>query len=168
MTVGRFLEKLFGAWICQDKDFDFSIDCSSIYIGRRIDILKLSGSFVSLYLVDFDCSINFSDEPIAGKESNSSSKKENINRHNKCITEINNCGGETFKRQLRSVIMTGINEEVNRCEAGCQETSPPPSIIFSSQMEIAKKNCSFRTRDDQNQRNQENKSKHVVDLMTPD
>ena len=35
----QILEKLFGAWICQDKDFDFSIDCSSIYIGRRIDIL---------------------------------------------------------------------------------------------------------------------------------
>ena len=42
--------------------------------------------------------------------------------------------------------------------------TPPPSIIFSSQMEIAKKNCCLRTCHDQNQRNQENKSKHVVDL----
>ena len=120
----------------------------------KVPFLILTGSLISLYLVDFDCSINFSDEPIASKESNSSSKKKNINRHNKCITEINNCGGETFKRQLCSVIMTGINEEVYRCETGCQKTkirrlkileniysflpSPPPSIIFSSQMEIAK------------------------------
>ena len=145
-------EKLFGAWICQDKYFDFfywlqlyiywtanrhtlwgSIQNIGAYQDARVATSRcnfhlvypfpdIDWKIVSLYLVDFDCSINFSDEPIASKESNSSSKKKNINRHNECITKINNCGGETFKRQLCSVIMTGINEEVYRCETGCQKT----------------------------------------------
>ena len=159
LTVGRFWKSFSEHGFVKIRILIFSIDCSSIYIGRWIDILykghfkndcsvdmhqifhcyvsltlsislfsskvpflTLTGSLFFLYLVDFDCSINFSDEPIASKESNSSSKKKNINRHNECITKINNCGGETFKRQLCSVIMTGINEEVYRCETGCQKT----------------------------------------------
>lgn len=76
----QIMEKLFGARICQDKDFDFfSIDCSSIYIldGESTFFSDTDWKliFVSyLYLVDFDCPIDFSDEPIASKESNSSTK----------------------------------------------------------------------------------------------
>lgn len=75
------MEKLFGARICQDKDFDFFLLIAVVYIY----ILDGESTFFSdtdwklifvsyLYLVDFDCPIDFSDEPIASKESNSSTK----------------------------------------------------------------------------------------------
>jgi len=63
--------------------------------------------------------------------------------------------------------VSGINKEVNSSEPGCQKASPPPSIIFSSEVEVAKKNGRLRARDDKNNSYQEQEAKHVVDLMRP-
>ena len=75
--------------------------------------------------------------------------------------------------------MSGVEKEVNSSEPGCQiakntgftqiselnnSPSPPPSVVFSSEVEIAKKNGRLRARDDKDNGYQEQKSKHVVDL----
>jgi len=63
--------------------------------------------------------------------------------------------------------VSGVDKEVNSSEPGCQIASPPPSVVFSSEVEIAKKNGRLRARDDKDNGYQEQKSKHVVDLMRP-
>ena len=75
--------------------------------------------------------------------------------------------------------MSSVDEEINSGEAGSQVTriqfyfvnhfsvnlpSPPPSVIFSSEVKVAKKNSCFRTSDDEDDCYQKQESKHVVDL----
>ena len=63
--------------------------------------------------------------------------------------------------------MRGINEEVEGSKAGRHETSPPPVVVFSCQMEVAKKDGSFRASNDQNYCNKKEEAKHVIDLVRP-
>lgn len=42
--------------------------------------------------------------------------------------------------------------------------SPPPSVVFSSEVEVTEKNSRLRARDDKDNCYQEQEAKHVVDL----
>lgn len=42
--------------------------------------------------------------------------------------------------------------------------SPPPTVVFGGEVEIAEENGCLGAGDNQNQGNQENESKHVVNL----
>ena len=64
--------------------------------------------------------------------------------------------------------MRCVNEKIKGSKAGRHETSPPPVVILSCQMEVAKKNSRFRTSDDQNNCNEKKESKHVIDLVRPE
>ena len=61
--------------------------------------------------------------------------------------------------------MSGINEKIKGSEARRHKTSPPPIVVFSCQMEVAKKDGCFRASDDQNNGDEKEEAKHVVDLM---
>jgi hypothetical protein len=63
--------------------------------------------------------------------------------------------------------MNAIEEQINRRKTARQKRSPPPMVIFGAQMEITQQNRRFRTSYYQNNENQEQKSEHVVSLMSP-
>lgn len=63
--------------------------------------------------------------------------------------------------------MSGINKKVEGSKTRSHETSPPPIVVFSCQMEVAKKDGSFRASDDQNNGNEKEEAKHVIDLVRP-
>jgi len=44
--------------------------------------------------------------------------------------------------------MNGVEEEVDGGEAGSHEGSPPPVVVLSTQVEIAKENGCLRAGDD--------------------
>lgn len=63
--------------------------------------------------------------------------------------------------------MATIDEKIDSCEARRKERSPPPVVVLRTQMEIAQQNGSLRTSDNQNDKYQEEETKHVVHLVGP-
>lgn len=63
--------------------------------------------------------------------------------------------------------MHGINEQIDSSEAARQEGSPPPVIVLGTEVEIAEQDSGLRASDEENDKYQEQKSKHVVHLMRP-
>lgn len=51
--------------------------------------------------------------------------------------------------------MDTVHCEVESCEAAGEETSPPPMIILSTQVEIAEQDGGLRAGDDQNDEDEE-------------
>lgn len=87
--------------------------------------------------------------------------------------------------------MDAIEEQVHRSKSARKKRTPPPVVIlkklyfftiqtqftqqtnkknvyFGAQMEITKQNGGFRTSYNQNNEDQEQKSKHVICLMSPE
>ena len=64
--------------------------------------------------------------------------------------------------------MRCIYEEVNGREARGHERSPPPVVVFGSQVEVAQQDGSLRTGDDEDERYKQQEAEHVVDLVRPD
>ena len=64
--------------------------------------------------------------------------------------------------------MRGVDEEVNRGEAWGHERSPPPIVVFGGEMKVTKQNRRLGARDDQNERDEQQKAEHVVNLVRPD
>lgn len=64
--------------------------------------------------------------------------------------------------------MDGIDQEINSCESAGQERTPLPVIVLSTQVEVAEENGGLRAGDDQDDKDQEEKAKHVVHLVRPD
>ena len=57
-------------------------------------------------------------------------KNKDHDKHNGCITEVENCRSHSFHGELIEVKMNRIDEEIYSSEARCEERSPPPSVIL--------------------------------------
>lgn len=63
--------------------------------------------------------------------------------------------------------MHGINEQIDSRKATSQERTPPPVVVLCTKVEIAEQDSGLRAGDQENNKYQEQKSKHVVHLMRP-
>ena len=81
--------------------------------------------------------------------------------------------------------VNAVQEQIDRCEARCEETAPPPemgrmkevsrgregrhkpSVVLGTQMEVGQQNGCLRTGNDENDEHQKQESEHVVGLMGP-
>lgn len=119
-------------------------------------------------LIHFDSAVDLSNKPVASEETDSTSEEEDCQTHNWSVPEVDNKRSSSIaKLEFWGTEVSGIDKEVNSSEPGCQIASPPPSVVFSSEVEVTEKNSSLRARDDKDNCYQEQEAKHVVDLMGP-
>ena len=57
-------------------------------------------------------------------------ENEHQDKHDGCVTKVQNCRRHSIHGQLCKVEMYGIYEEIDGSGAGCEIRSPPPSIIL--------------------------------------
>lgn len=88
------------------------------------------------YLVDFDDSVNLGDKPETSKETNCTSQQEEKKHNDEGVTEIQEGTGCSMNLQLGHKIVNTVSEEVHRSETTGQERTPPPVVVFSTEMEI--------------------------------
>lgn len=118
-------------------------------------------------LINFDNTVNFPDKPIAGKKSNCSCEEEKAENHDTSVAKIQESRCRVFNIQLGEEVMNTINSKVESCKSTGQEAPPPPVVILSTQMKVTEKNGSLGASDDENHKDEKQKSVHVVDLTGP-
>lgn len=64
--------------------------------------------------------------------------------------------------------MTAVDEQIDRRKARREEGSPPPVVVLGAQVKVAQQNRRLRAGDDQDQKHQKQKAKHVVHLAGPE
>ncbi len=68
-------------------------------------------------LINFDHTVNFSDEPEACEEADGSSQKEEEKYHNEGVAEVQKCTRSILNLEFCCEIVTAVDEKVNSCEA---------------------------------------------------
>lgn len=64
--------------------------------------------------------------------------------------------------------MNAVDEEIDGSKSTCEIGSPPPVVVLGTKVKVTEKNCSLRTGDDEDDKDKEQESKHVICLLCPD
>lgn len=91
-------------------------------------------------LIHFNNAVNLSDEPKAGKETDGPGQQEKQENHDERVAKVQERRWCVVDLQLRSEVMTAVDEQVDGCEATREETPPPPVIICGKLRIIDKEN----------------------------
>lgn len=101
------------------------------------DLFCLQNLFLQFFSsINFDCSVDFTNEHISRIKTNSTSQKPECNDHQKRVTEVQKCWNELRYIQLCDEIKHCICKNIYSRSSRRDEGSPPPMIIFSTQLEI--------------------------------
>lgn len=72
-------------------------------------------------LVDFNDTVNLTNEPKACHKANGTGQEEKQKHHNQRVAKVQKCGGSIFNRQFGRKVMTTIDEQIDGRKAGCQK-----------------------------------------------
>lgn len=120
------------------------------------------------FLIHLDHAVDLADEPEASEETYRARQQEEQKHHNERVAKVQEGRGGVLDLQLRCKVVTAVDEEVNRREARREEGSPPPVVVLGAQVKVAQQNRRLRAGDDQDQKHQKQKAKHVVHLAGPE
>lgn len=82
--------------------------------------------------VDFDGSVNSSNEEVRGVEADGAGKKPEGDNHDGGVAKVEQRRDELGDLELREKIEDGVGEHVDGRTARHHETAPPPVVILSS------------------------------------
>ncbi|RUS91111.1 hypothetical protein EGW08_001136, partial [Elysia chlorotica] len=88
--------------------------------------------------------------------------------NNSSVAEVEQSIHKATHLQLGEEEVHTVEEEVDGCEARCQERPPPPMVVLSTQVEIAQQNGRLTAGDDQDDEHKKQEAEHVVSLMGPE
>jgi len=131
------------------------------------NVRRRNSSFSESPLIDLDDAVDLGDEPEGGEESNSSGEKKENKGQEERVSEVENRRRRALDRQLRKEVVNAIEKEVDCGKAGGQEGSPPPMVILGAKMKVGQEDGSLGTRDDEDDKDEEEKAEHVIGLMRP-
>ena len=69
--------------------------------------------------------------------------------------------------QLSVKVVQGVDPHVHSYAATGEETSPPPSIVFSAELKVHDCDCNLSACDEKNAKYHDEKSVHIVELIHP-
>uniref|UniRef100_A0A182NAT5 Tox-SGS domain-containing protein n=1 Tax=Anopheles dirus TaxID=7168 RepID=A0A182NAT5_9DIPT len=111
---------------------------------------------------------DLADEPKACEEAYRAGEQEEQKHHDERVAKVQEGRGGVLDLQLGGEVVAAVHKQVHRGEAGRQERSPPPVVIFGAQVEVAQQNRRLRAGDHEDQEHQKQKAKHVVHLARPE
>lgn len=118
-------------------------------------------------LIHLDNTVDLTYEPKAREEPDGAGQQEEEEYHNGRVAEIQERRGTVLDRKLCDEVVAAVYEQIDCCEAGRQEGAPPPVIVLRTQVKVAQQNGGLRACDDQYDKDQEQKTEHVVNLAGP-
>lgn len=69
--------------------------------------------------------------------------------------------------QLRLVIHHTVGKHVKSRGTARDERSPPPPVVFGAKLKVTHHDCDFGARDDENDKNESEETKDVIELLEP-
>lgn len=122
----------------------------------------------SSFLVNLHRRVYKPGEPEAGIKANGAGEyKEGISR-DEHVAEVEHAGDRLRDLQFREEIECCIQEEVQSRRAGCQVGPPPPLVVLTAQLEIAKHDGDLGAGHYQDHKDEEQEPEDVVELVHPD
>lgn len=118
-------------------------------------------------LIDFDDTVDFSDEPEAGHESDGAGEEEKQEDHYKGVSEVEEGRGGVLYVELGDEVVAAVDEQVAGRGARAEEGAPPPVVVLRAQVEVTQQDRRLRARDHQDHEHKEQESEHVVHLTGP-
>jgi len=119
-------------------------------------------------LVDLDAAVNLPDKEERREESNRAAEDKEHQTHDRRPSKVQDHTRERLDLQCREIVHDRVQEDVDRRSTTCEEGTPPPMVIFGTQVEIAHQDRHLGARQDQDAKHQEQEAKHIVDLVEPD
>lgn len=117
-------------------------------------------------LIDFDDTVDFSDEPEAGHESDGAGEEEKQEDHYEGVSEVEEGRGGVLYVELGDEVVAAVDEQVAGRGARAEEGAPPPVVVLRAQVEVTQQDRRLRARDHQDHEHKEQESEHVVHLQT--
>jgi hypothetical protein len=132
-----------------------------------LSLLSVLCPCLSLYSINLQRAIDLEIEPVAGIESNRPRHKEEDQRKGRHVTEVDERRQETTDVQLHEIIPHRVEESVASTGPCSQERSPPPAVVFSTEMKVTEEDRDLGTGDDQDDHDKEQKPEDIINLMKP-
>mmetsp|Transcript_19970 Transcript_19970/g.33440 ORF Transcript_19970/g.33440 Transcript_19970/m.33440 type:complete len:441 (-) Transcript_19970:986-2308(-) len=142
-----------------------NIQCT--YVIRIDDGASVIAVEVQVALVHFDGSINLPHEPQAGEEADGSGEHKEGDGDHGHVREVEHGGHQTLDVQLGHEVPQRVEEQVRSRGPSGQIGPPPPLVVLVAQLEVAHHDRNLRTRRNQDDQHDKQKSKHEVQLMQP-
>lgn len=120
-----------------------------------------------MLLVHLDRGKDFSDKPEGGQRTNSSEEQQHSETDQEHVAKIEQVGHEHSTRLQRSEPKHAVDKGVSSRAPGREEGKPPPPMIFRAQLVIDQENSSFGAGNNQDEVDNQRKSKDIVELVHP-
>jgi len=118
-------------------------------------------------LFRFDGTVDLFDEEIASIKSDGARQDEETEGHDESVSKIEEDGDEFVDLEFCEEVEDGIKEHIECTGSRGQECSPPPMIVLATKLEVAHDDGDLGASQDQNDEDNGQKSKNVVELMQP-
>ena len=136
---------------------------------RKLDKLEevKRRTYAGLLLIYFNGGVDLLHKPETSKKSNGARQHEKGKGNHAHVAEIQHCRYKTRDVKFGEEIPDRVEEQVAAWGSCWEVRTPPPSIIFVAELEVAHHNGDFRTCDNKDGQHNEQKSKNKVQLMQP-
>lgn len=125
--------------------------------------------FFSLwFLRDLDNAVDLSDEVVASEETDGSSQNKESDGHDAGVTEVEKYRDELGDLELGEEVEDGVKEHVEGRSSRGEVSSPPPVVVFATELEVAHHDGDLGAGENQNDKHDRQETKDVVELVQPE
>mmetsp|Transcript_28535 Transcript_28535/g.47226 ORF Transcript_28535/g.47226 Transcript_28535/m.47226 type:complete len:637 (+) Transcript_28535:189-2099(+) len=122
---------------------------------------------IASFLIHLDGSVNSLVEPETGQNANGSAKESKANGDHAHVREVHDDGQDSHEVQSGTQKPKSVEEQISTGAGTIPKGFPPPTMIFTAQLQVAHDNGHFGTSGAQNQKDNQQESHNVVDLVQP-
>merc|ERR1712113_952873 len=119
-------------------------------------------------LIHLDSSVDLADEPKARHEPNERRKQKEKSCSNDRVAKVEHHGYESRMGERRQKIVNGVRQQVHSREPRRDHAPPPPSVVFSAQLEVTQHNSNLGASDGHYHKHNQEEPKDVVISIKPD
>ena len=120
------------------------------------------------HLINLDSSVDLSDEEKCRIESDSSRQQPEGDDHHQGVRKVEERGHKLVNVQLRVEVEDAVSEDVECWSSRHDEGPPPPVVVLSAKLEVDHDDGDLWARDDQNDKDKEEESEEIVELVLVD
>mmetsp|Transcript_10839 Transcript_10839/g.34246 ORF Transcript_10839/g.34246 Transcript_10839/m.34246 type:complete len:406 (+) Transcript_10839:509-1726(+) len=142
--------------------------CRAIRACRAAGPAPSRRSTTSLRSVNLDGSKDLPHEPVARVEADRARHHEEDERRNRHVPEEEEARDKLFNLELGCKVKDRIEEEVARRRAAREEGAPPPVVVLGAELEVAHDDRDLGARQDEDEHDEEEEAKDIVELVQPD
>eukprot|EP00047_Mylnosiga_fluctuans_P003678 m.230338 g.230338 ORF g.230338 m.230338 type:complete len:451 (+) comp12047_c0_seq1:791-2143(+) len=119
-------------------------------------------------LVNLDRTIDLADKNKRAVEADRARRKEDAEGHEQRVAEVEERRDGIVDAELGGIVEHAVEKHVDGAGAAQEEGAPPPVVVLSAELKVDKHDRDLCAGDDEHERDEEEKSEEIVELVFPD